>query len=147
MMDNRYFDRLDRLGGIAADSVMGGTFRLTPQRRGDNPNRISPDADRITVVGIGILDRIPAPSNVALGNRPLCKATNALRTLISGDDWVLSVDRQRHFATVGSEPRPGDLVEFPSQSGLPTFRVYSVERDGTSRIELKLHVLNKNSDT
>ncbi|NKW80367.1 hypothetical protein HGG72_08440 [Ochrobactrum pecoris] len=89
------------------------------------------------VNGKGIFDYISVEYGVQLGVRRSYREANDLRSLQSGRDPQLSVDRL-YFPVGAEEPKQGDLVVFPTRPELPDFQVVSSQRDGLSRIVLML---------
>lgn len=130
------FDRLDKVTSRVADRVNAIPFELIPQKSTPN-GRPQPDSSRVPVNGKGIFDYIAVEYGVQLGVRRSYREANDLRSLQSGRDPELSVDR-KYWPSSAWEPRQGDLVKFPTRSELPDFQVISGQRDGLARMVLKL---------
>lgn len=130
------FDRLERVASRTVDRINAIPFILTPMRSTPN-GRPGPDPDRPVVEGRGVFDYLDGRTGIELGNRSVRNDGNDLRALRSASEPVLSIDR-RYVPDIALEPRQGDVVDFPTQLDLPTFTVVSAQRDGLSRLELKL---------
>lgn len=130
------FDRLDRMVSRAIDRTNAIPFVLIPQKSTAN-GRPGPDATRTVVNGKGILDYISTEFGIQLGVRKSYREANDLRSLQTGRDPQLSVDRI-YFPVGLQEPKQGDLIQFPSRPELPEFDVASVQRDGQSRLVFML---------
>jgi hypothetical protein len=130
------FDRLDRVASRAIYRTNAIPFRLTPMRAGTN-GRPRPDEARPVIEGRGVLDMAPGPVPIEHGRRSTSGGSNALRSLIAGEEPSLSIDR-RHFGDVSREPRQSDMIEFPTRPDLPRFEVVAAERDGLSRMIVRL---------
>ena len=128
------FDRLDQMTSRTVDSVNAIAFTFTPMTSTPN-GRQSVDTDRPVVSGTGIFDLIVDDAPLELGNRD--RRGNDLRSLLATSRPVLSVDR-RYFPVADQEPRQGDQVEFPGRPDLGRHEVVSLQRDGQSRVELRL---------
>lgn len=130
------FDRLDRMTSRAVDHINAIRFTFTPM--GGTPNgRPGRDTSRDIVNGKGVFDYLPVDFGIQLGVRKSYREANDLRSLQTGRDPQLSVDR-KYFPVGVQEPRQGDIVEFPDKPELPSFEVASVARDGLSRLVLNL---------
>lgn len=130
------FDRMDRAASRTVDRVNSIPFVFTPMKSTPN-GRSGTDPNRPGVQGRGIFDYISVEYGIQLGVRRSYREANDLRSLQSGRDPQLSVDR-RLFPTGALEPRQGDTVRFPTRSDLPEFQVVSSQRDGLARLVLKL---------
>lgn len=130
------FDRMDRVISKAVDRVNAISFVFTPMESTPN-GRYSQDTTREVICGSGIFDYISVEYGVQLGVRRSYREANDLRSLQSGRDPQLSVDR-RYFPVGTQEPRQGDQITFPSRPELPDFQVISSQRDGLSRVVLML---------
>ncbi|MCM0751517.1 hypothetical protein DEA98_09930 [Brucella pseudogrignonensis] len=130
------FDRMDRVISKTVDRVNAIPFVFTPQASTPN-GRSGPDTARKIVNGKGIFDYISVEYGVQLGVRRSYREANDLRSLQSGRDPQLSIDR-RYFPAGAEEPKQGDLVSFPTRPELPDFQVISSQRDGLSRVVLML---------
>lgn len=130
------FDRLDRVVSRTVDRVNAIPFVLRPYWSTPN-GRAGPDSSRAIVRGRGIFDYISVEYGIQLGVRRSYREANDLRSLQSGRDPQLSVDRSL-FPELSQEPRQGDIVQFPTRPELPDFQVISAQRDGLSRIVLEL---------
>lgn len=67
-----------------------------------------------------------------------------MRALVGGTEPIRSADRQV-FPTAASEPKEGDLIDFPERGDLPRFEIVSVRRDGLSRLVGRLVHLGRQS--
>lgn len=130
------FDRLDRMVSRAVDRVNAIPFVLTPMVSTPN-GRPGPDENRPVVNGRGIFDYISTEFGIQLGVRKSYREANDLRSLQTGRDPQLSVDRL-YFPIGVQEPKQGDIVSFPTHPELPDFDVVSAQRDGQSRLVLML---------
>lgn len=130
------FDRLDRIASRTIDRVNAIPFVFTPYKSTPN-GRGGIDPDREIIKGRGIFDYISVEYGVQLGVRRSYREANDLRSLQSGRDPQLSIDR-RYFPTGKAEPRQGDLIHFPKNPELPEFQVIASQRDGLSRMVLKM---------
>lgn len=130
------FDRLDRMVSRAVDRTNAIPFILTPMASTPN-GRPGPDATRSIVNGKGIFDYISTEFGIQLGVRKSYREANDLRSLQTGRDPQLSVDRL-YFPIGVQEPKQGDIVSFPTHPELPDFDVVSAQRDGQSRLVLML---------
>ena len=128
------FDRLDQITSRAVDALNSESFTLSPMVRTPN-GRSTADAERPVVTGRGIFDLHGDDLPLELGNRD--RSGNDLRTLLNDPTPILSIDRS-YFPTPAQEPRQGDLVEFPGRSDLGAFAVVRAQRDGLSRVVLRL---------
>lgn len=72
-----------------------------------------------------------------LGVRKTYREGNDFRAIESGRDPYVSIDR-KCFASVADEPKKGDLIDMLDLPELPGFKVVDVQRDGQSRVVLKL---------
>lgn len=130
------FDRLDRMASKAVDRINAIGFTLTPMARSPN-GRPRQDDDRPVITGKGVFDYFEAEYGIELGVRKSYRESNDLRALQSGREPLVSIDR-KYFATLASEPRQGDIMEFDERANLPRFEVVSAKRDGQSRIMVQL---------
>lgn len=130
------FDRLDRMTSRAVDTINAIRFELTPMASSPN-GRPNLDPTRNVVRGKGVFGYVSTEFGIQLGVRKSYREANDLRSLQTGRDPVLSVDR-KWFPIGTQEPRQGDLVAFPDNPELPTFDVIAAARDGLSRLELQL---------
>ncbi len=131
------FDRLDSLTSRAVDRINAIEFALYPMVKTPN-GRPSDDPSREAIVGKkGVFDFVDVAFGIELGVRKSYREANDLRALQSGRDPQLSVDRT-YFPSLEDEPRQGDRVTFPSRPELPEFTVTSCQRDGLSRLVIKL---------
>lgn len=131
------FDRLDNMISRTVDHVNKIMFIYTPMVTPPN-GRPKADPDRGVIEdGFGVFDYVDAEYGIELGVRKSYREANDLRALQTGREPLLSVDR-RYFPTLESEPKQGDIIEFPSRPDLPRFEVVSVKRDGLSRVLLRL---------
>lgn len=129
------FDRLDRMVSRAVDRTNAIRFEFTPIKRTPN-GRDKLDTDRDNVSGKGVFDYVSNEFGIQLGVRKSYREANDLRSLQSGRDPQLSVDR-KYFPDPDKEPRQGDIIIFPDHPELPRFEVDSAQRDGQSRIVFK----------
>jgi hypothetical protein len=130
------FDSLDRMTSRFVDRFNETAFVLHAMTRTPN-GRAQPDTIRPDVEGFGIFDFVEVVFGIELGVRKSYREANDLRALQTGRDPQLSVDR-KYFPTLDQEPKQGDRVTFPSRPELPLFQVVSVQRDGLSRLVIKL---------
>lgn len=130
------FDRLDRITSRAVDRVNAIPFRFTPRKSTPN-GRPSFDTDRVIIEASGIFSYLSVEHGIQLGVRKSYREANDLRALQTGREPELSVDRV-YFPVGEQEPKQGDLIEFPENPELPSFDVISAQRDGLSRVVLKL---------
>lgn len=130
------FDRLDGLTSRAVDHINAIAFAMTPMMKTPN-GRPRPDKDRPGISGVGVFDYLPVEYGIELGVRKSYREANDLRTVQDGREPLFSIDR-KYFPTVQSEPRQGDVIEFPKRADLPRFEVVSCKRDGLSRLEVQL---------
>lgn len=130
------FDRMDQVVSRTVDRVNSIPFILKPMSSTPN-GRAGPDQQRPVINGRGVFDYVEAEYGVQLGVRRSYREANDLRSLQSGRDPQLSIDR-RYFANGIEEPRQGDEITFPTRPELPTFQIISAQRDGLSRMVLQL---------
>ncbi|MEN5275764.1 hypothetical protein ABE527_02325 [Brucella sp. TWI432] len=130
------FDRMDKAVSRTVDRVNAIEFVFTPMKSTPN-GRPGPDAGRKVIKGRGIFDYIAAEYGVQLGVRRSYREANDLRSLQSGRDPQLSIDRV-YFPVRLDEPKQSDLISFPGRPELPEFQVVSAQRDGLSRMVLLL---------
>lgn len=130
------FDRLDKLTSRTVDRVNSIPFIFQPMHSSPN-GRPAADLQRPVINGRGVFDYVEAEYGVQLGVRRSYREANDLRSLQSGRDPQLSIDR-RYFAKSSEEPRQGDEITFPTRPELPTFQIISAQRDGLSRMVLQL---------
>lgn len=130
------FNRLDRLTSRAVDAVNATRFVLTPMRSTPN-GRAQRDPDRDIIDARGIFDYVEMEYGVQLGVRKSYREGNDLRSVQSGRDPRLSVDR-RVFGSLAEEALQGDVIQFPDDPDLPDFQVAKAHRDGLSRMVLDL---------
>lgn len=130
------FDRMDRVVSRTVDRVNAIPFEFIPMRSTPN-GRPRPDPSRPAITGKGVFDYISVEYGIQLGVRRSYREANDLRSLQSGRDPRLSIDR-RWFPVGIEEPRQGDVVRFPTRPELPEFQVISAQRDGMARMELEL---------
>lgn len=130
------FDRLDKVTSRTVDRVNAIPFEFYPTKSTPN-GRPTGDAARPAVVGKGIFDYISVEYGVQLGVRRSHREANDLRSLQSGRDPQLSVDRKL-FPIGSNEPKQGDIIKFPTRPELPVFQVVSAQRDGLARMVLLL---------
>ena len=130
------FDRMDRAISRTVDRVNAIDFTFTPMKSTPN-GRSKPDGARLVIDGKGIFDYVPAEYGIQLGVRRSYREANDLRSLQSGRDPQLSIDRV-YFPLHADEPKQGDIIAFPKRPELPDFQVVSAQRDGLSRMVLLL---------
>jgi hypothetical protein len=130
------FDRLDRMTSRAVDRTNAIPFILTPMVKTPN-GRPASDSSRAVVNAKGVFDYISTEFGIQLGVRKSYREANDLRSLQTGRDPQLSVDRV-YFPIGVQEPQQGDVVRFPTRPELPEFDVISAQRDGLSRVVLML---------
>lgn len=130
------FDRLDRMASKAVDRINAIGFTLTPMVKTPN-GRARQDMDRPVITGKAVFDYFEAEYGIELGVRKSYRESNDLRALQSGREPLVSIDR-KYFATLASEPRQGDVIEFEERASLPRFEVVSAKRDGQSRMMVQL---------
>lgn len=135
------FDRLDGLVSRTGDRINAIPFVLEPMIREPN-SRPVPDGGREAIEGEGVFDYYELNHGIELGVRKSYREANDFRALQSGREPRISVDR-RFFPTLADEPRQGDIVRLPSRPDLPDFSVTSAQRDGLSRLVLKLAHLGR----
>ena len=130
------FDRLDRVASRAVDRI--NRIRVDIMPRVSSPNgRGGADPSREVIEAKGIFDYISIEHGIELGVRKSYREANDLRALQLGRDPQVSIDRV-YFSGLADEPRQGDRVVFPDNPELPSFDVVSAQRDGLSRMVLKL---------
>ena len=130
------FNRLDKLTSRAVDTVNATRFVLTPMTSTPN-GRTQRDANRQIIDGRGIFDYVEMEYGVQLGVRKSYREGNDLRSVQSGRDPQLSIDR-KYFGSLSEEALQGDIVKFPDDPDLPDFQVTKAQRDGLTRIKLDL---------
>jgi hypothetical protein len=130
------FERLDGMASRTVDAINAIAVVITPMKAAPN-GRPAPDPRRDKLTATAVFDYVDAEFGVELGVRKAYGSANDLRSLQSGREPLVSIDR-RYFATSSDEPRPGDRVDFPSRPDLPPFEVVLVKRDGLARLVLKL---------
>lgn len=130
------FDRLDRQVSRTVDKINAIPFILTPLTSTPN-GRPTHDPVRGEVRGKGVFDYYSSEFGIQLGVRKSYREANDLRSLQTGRDPQLSVDRI-YFPIGQEEPKQGDIVRFPTRPELPEFDVVSAQRDGMSRVVLML---------
>lgn len=118
------------------DRIYAEDFILTPWKSTPN-GRGGPDLGRTVVMAKGVLNDPAKSVGVQMGVRKTYREANDLRSLTTGREPYLSVDRS-HFAGVANEPRQGDRISFPDRQDIPGYEVVSVERDGLTRLKMKL---------
>lgn len=119
------------------DKLYGETFVLIPWAQPEN-GRGGPDPDREVMPDlIGVFDNQSHDVGVQMGVRKTYREANDLRTINMGREPVLTVDR-RQFGSLAGEPRQGDRVKFPGRPDLPHYEVVTVERDGLTRVKMRL---------
>lgn len=128
------FDRMDKAVSRTVDRVNAIEFVFTPMKSTPN-GRPKPDLSRPIVRGLGIFDYIAVEYGLQLGVRRSYREANDLRSLQSGREPQLSIDR-RYFMNPKEEPKQSDYIHFPKNVELPKFQVISGQRDGLSRIVL-----------
>jgi len=128
------FDRMDRITSRTVDRVHAIPFEFMPMTSTPN-GRPEQDSTRPVINGMGIFDLEPVFDSIETGKRD--RVGNDFTTLHMGSRYDLSIDR-RWFPINMDEPRQGDLVAFPTKPELPDFQVISGQRDGLSRMVLKL---------
>ncbi|MBN9308726.1 MAG: hypothetical protein J0I99_00720 [Devosia sp.] len=138
------FKRLDKMVSNAVDRVNKERFRWIPMRDSADPNgRRRADLDRAMRDDLwGIFDYTSAEYGLELGVRKSYREANDLRAVSVGRKPVISIDR-KYFPDPLLEPRQGDLIEMLNDDGtpqadLPQFEVMDNQRDGQSRMELRL---------
>jgi hypothetical protein len=127
------FDRLDRIVSSTIDRTMAETFLLTPMRKSPN-GKPEQDFERAAMTATGVFSTSPSPAGVQIGERKPSPENNDLRSLVRGNEVVLSCERSQ-FPEM---PRQGDMVSWPNRSDRKQMMVSSVRPDGQSRVELVL---------
>jgi hypothetical protein len=131
------FDRAEEAASRTVDVVNRTKFVITPQARSTPNGRRSGDPDRPVLEGYCIFDYISKEYGLELGVRKTYRESNDLRAISVGRDAIVSIDR-RYFMAFAEEPKQGDIIEFPEKPQLPGFEIMDVQRDGMSRLELRL---------
>ncbi len=127
------FERLDRVTSRLADRSFSVRFHCHPATSTPN-GRSKPDPDREQWEGKGILDENPAFAGVEIGNRD--RAGNDLNTVVTGQQFELSVDRHRFPASATA--KKGDLIQLDDLRG---FAIGEIKPDGMARIVFGLREL------
>lgn len=135
------FDRLDGLVSKTGDRINAIPFVLKPMDSEPN-SRPVPSVERDEVEGEGVFDYYELQHGIELGVRKSYREANDFRALQSGREPRISVDR-RLFPTSADEPRQGDVLTLPTRPDLPDFVITSAQRDGLSRMVLKLAHLGR----
>ena len=130
------FDHLESIASATIDRVNADPFILTPMLASPN-GRGGSDPARPVIEARGVFDLLPAMPAIEHGARSTNGGSNAYRARVSGEEPSLSIDR-RIFPDAASEPRQGDVVEFPAHPHRGLFEVVKAERDGMSRLLLIL---------
>ena len=130
------FDRLDRVVSRTVDRINMMEIRVIPWATTPN-GRGGPDENRSVVDCKGIFDYVSIEHGIELGVRKSYREANDFRALQLGRDPQISIDR-KYFTGVDDEVRQGDRIEFPSNPELPAFDVISTQRDGLSRLVVRL---------
>jgi hypothetical protein len=127
------FDRLDRIASRTADRTMSDPFVITPMKSSPNgkPER---DFERAEIQARGVFSTEPSPAGVQIGERKPSPQNNDLRSLVRGNEVVLSCERSQ-FPEM---PRQGDMVSWPTRTDRKQMMVSSVRPDGQGRVELVL---------
>lgn len=131
------FDRAEEAASRTVDVVNRTRFTITPQSKGSANGRRSADPNRPVLCGYCIFDYISKEYGLELGVRKTYRESNDLRAISVGRDAIVSIDR-RYFMEFAEEPKQGDIIEFPEKPQLPAFQIMDVQRDGMSRLELRL---------
>lgn len=118
------------------DGHFGEPVLLMPQVRSPN-GRGGDDPNRPSMTVTAVLFYPAAELGIELGVRRSYREANDLRALQVGRDAQIMLERS-YFVSVAQEPRQGDYVRFLKRPELPDFEVTSAQRDGITRIILKL---------
>ena len=130
------FGRHDKMNSRAVDRVNRIAFQLRPKEKTPN-GRPKDDTNRSVISGFGIFDYTSQEAGLELGVRRSYREANDLRAVQVGRIPVISIDR-KYFPGADAEPRQGDQIQLPTKPDLPSFKVVSVQRDGLSRLVLRL---------
>ncbi|RBO90510.1 hypothetical protein [Pseudochrobactrum asaccharolyticum] len=130
------FDRLDKHTSRTVDAINAIPFILTPYLSSPNGRGIV-DPNRKVIQGKGIFDYYEVEYGLQLGVRRSYREANDMRSLQSGREPYLSVDR-KFFKSLDDEAIQGDLIKLPTRPELPTFQIVAAHRDGLARVILTM---------
>lgn len=131
-----FHELLSELSDPVVDEHYGEGMTFIPRLSTEN-GREGIDPDRENIEAVGVFFYPPTEFGIELGVRRSYREANDLRAMSIGRDPQIYVDR-RYFPTTAVEPRQGDHVRLNSRPELPTMRITSVQRNGLTRIVLKL---------
>lgn len=133
---SNFHDLVDELVDPIVDEHFGEDILLMPQQRSPN-GRGGDDPDRPQMTVTAVFFYPSAEFGIELGVRRSYREANDLRALQVGREAQITLKRS-YFTSVAVEPRQGDYVRFLTRPELPDFEVASAQRDGITRIILKL---------
>ncbi len=133
-----FFSRFDAIVSGVLDRTIGDDrFRLTPMLAATPNARRAQDQDRPVIEAVGVFEYPSNEYGIELGVRKTYRESNDFRALSIGREPKISIDR-KHFPDIDAEPRAGDLIEILDQPDLPMFEVVDCQRDGLSRLDVRL---------
>lgn len=118
------------------DRLYSEDFVLTPQVSTPN-GKPRPDPARSPITGKGVFSNPTKAIGIQMGVRKTYREANDMRALAVGEEPYLSVDL-RVFGGLVNEPRQGDLISLPERVEVSEYQVVAVERDGLTRLKMKL---------
>lgn len=127
------FDRLDRVVSSTVDRTLSDPVVITPMKSSPN-GKPEQDFNRAEIQARGVFSTEPTPAGLQIGERKPSPENNDLRSLVRGNEVVLSCERSQ-FPEM---PRQGDMVSWPNRTDRKQMVVSSVRPDGQSRVELVL---------
>lgn len=136
MAANRFEEYMQKLVEPAVDEVFAEPIVLIPWRSTPN-GRGGQDPDRQVVTVNGVFTNPSKQLGIQLGVRKSYREANDLRALAYAREPYVSVDR-RHFGGLANEPRQSDRIRLPNRPDHPEYEVMTVERDGITRLKMKL---------
>lgn len=136
MAANRFEEYMQKLVEPAIDEVFAEPIVITPRRSTPN-GRGMQDPTRQVVTVQGVFTNPSKQLGIQLGVRKSYREANDLRALSMAREPYISVDR-KHFTGLIGEPRQGDRIRLPNRPDHPEYEVMTVERDGITRLRMKL---------
>lgn len=134
----KLFRKLEAMASKAITRIHNdGRFRLYPMTEPYAGARRIPDPDRSEIVDLCSYDYQSIEFGMELGVRKSYKEANDLRSVSVGREPYVSIER-RVFPSLDAEPQKYDLIELLDFPSLPRFEVLDVQRDGMSRLVLRL---------
>lgn len=133
------FDIVEDVASMTLDIINAERFTLIPvdEPAGPNGRRVISQT-RVQIEGEGVFEYTSSEYGIELGVRKSYREANDFRAVSVGRKPVLSIDRS-FFPTEDSEPRQGDKIVLPDRpDGFPTFEVMDCQRDGHSRLVVRL---------